>query len=138
MDDQQLLAAIQRDPEAFRILYRKYFPRVYAYIAYRVGHVQDTEDLTAETFLQVVTSIRSFQYRGEGALAAWIFRIAYHRVVDHYRAQRDDRLIALEDLAELSADGLTPEGMIEQRERFAALHWLSQILSLNTNRSLFI
>ncbi|MCU0499639.1 MAG: sigma-70 family RNA polymerase sigma factor [Anaerolineae bacterium] len=102
---------------------------MYAYIAYRVGHVQDTEDLTAETFLQVVTSLRSFQYRGPGSFTAWLFRIAYHRVADYYRAQRGDRWIALEDLAEVSSDGLTPEGMIEQGERFARVRQLIRTLS---------
>ncbi len=41
-----------RDPLAFERLYNLYFPRIYAYVCYRVGRAQDGEDLVADTFLK--------------------------------------------------------------------------------------
>ena len=45
-------------------------PRVFAYIAYRVGAASDAEDITAEVFMRVVNGLDRFEYRGEGAFAA--------------------------------------------------------------------
>jgi hypothetical protein len=47
-DEHFLVAAAQRDPARFAELYEANFSRVYAYIARRVEHRHDAEDLTAE------------------------------------------------------------------------------------------
>lgn len=44
-------------------------------LAYRItGNTQDAEDVTQETFLQVLRGLRDF--RGESAVYTWIYRIA--------------------------------------------------------------
>lgn len=113
----------RRDPEAFRELYRQYFPRVYAYIAYRVGTVWDTEDLTADVFLRVLESLARFEDRGDGAFAAWIFRIAHNRVSQFYRdQQRLPGTVSIDAVPEIASDTLSPDGALAQKERFARLY----------------
>ncbi len=51
--EQQLVAQARTGADGVRDLYRHFLLPVYAYIAYRVGSVQDAEDLTSETFLRV-------------------------------------------------------------------------------------
>lgn len=40
-----------RTSKAFAELYRRHLDRVYRYLYSRVGHVQDAQDLTAQTFI---------------------------------------------------------------------------------------
>lgn len=86
--EQQLLEQLATQPNAFREVYREYFPRVYGYIAARVNSPHDAEDLVSETFLTVVEKLSTFDYRGKGSFAAWVFQIAYYKVGDYYRRKQ--------------------------------------------------
>lgn len=121
--ERELIAQAQSGtPEAFRELYRHYFPRVYGYIAYRVGRVPDAEDLTADTFLRVLEALGNFEYRGPGGFAGWIFRIAHYRVAEFYRTQRRILTpIPLDDLPDLISESPTPDALFLRKERFARL-----------------
>lgn len=77
--------AAKGDRAAFKALYRAYLPRLYGYIAGRVGNAHDAEDLCSETFIIVVEKLSMFDYRGVGSFAAWLFAIAYRVVGAHYR-----------------------------------------------------
>lgn len=123
----ELVQNSQRSPEAFRELYRLYFPRVYAYVAYRLPGAQDAEDVTADTFTRVVEGLHKFEYRGEGSFAAWVFRIAHSQVHQFYR-QRGQAQIAVDDLPEIESEQLTPDQFLQRRERFAHLAKLVRLL----------
>jgi RNA polymerase sigma-70 factor (ECF subfamily) len=72
------------DPEAFAELYRRYQPKIYRYIAFRVNNVATAEDLTSEVFVRLVERIDDFSYRGR-PLLAWLYTIARNLLTDHYR-----------------------------------------------------
>ena len=128
--ERTLVKKAQREPTAFQELYNYYFPKVYAYVSYRVGRVQDTEDLVADTFLRVVERLDEFQWRGEGSFAAWLFRIAHSRVSDFYRRGRgSEESVPLEVLPELEASTLLPADTVLQKEKFAHLRRLIGTLS---------
>ena len=128
--ERTLVKKAQRDPTAFQELYNYYFPRVYAYVSYRVGRVQDTEDLVADTFLKVIERLDEFQWRGEGSFAAWLFRIAHNLVSDFYRRGRGpEESVPLEELPELASSTLLPADAVLQKEKFAYLRRLIGTLS---------
>lgn len=128
--EQELLKQARRDPAAFRELYNHYFPRVYAYVSYRVGRVRDSEDIVADTFLRAVDKLDSFEWRGEGSFAAWLFRIARSHVSDFYRrGQGSEETIPLEDLPDLASGALLPADALAQKEKFACLRRLIGTLS---------
>jgi RNA polymerase sigma-70 factor (ECF subfamily) len=120
MTEKQLLQRVQHDPEAFQELYRLYFPRIFAYVAYRVRRRQDAEDVVANVFMQVVQGLIRFEYRGDGSFAAWVFRIAHNQVNQFYRQQRHDP-IPLDELPEIQAHHLAPDQAILRQEQFAQL-----------------
>lgn len=121
--------AKRRQQEAFRALYRHYFPRVYAYVAYRVQRAEDAEDLTADIFTKIVESLAQFEYRGEGSFAAWVFRIAQNRVSQFYR--QTETSIPLDELPEFHQQGQSPDEIVIRKERFA---WLSMLIDTLTPR----
>lgn len=118
---QDLINRAKHDPEAFREVYRQFFPRVYGYVAGRVGQRADVEDVVADVFLAVVESLDRFEYRGTGSFAAWIFRIAHNRINQFYRNTPGDSA-ALDDLPDIAGDDSPPENALLRRERFARLH----------------
>ena len=128
--ERRLVRRATREPEAFRELYRAYFPRVHAYISYRVGRVQDAEDLTAETFLRAVEHLSRFRWRGEGSFAAWLFRIAHNLVANFYRADaRWPEPIPLELLPDVRAADDLPADELARKEVLAHLRHLIGDLS---------
>ncbi len=128
--EHELLKRAQGDPNAFQALYDHYFPRVYAYVSYRVGRVKDSEDIVADTFLTVVDNLNGFEWRGEGSFAARLFRIARNRVSDFYRRGRgSEETIPLEDLPDLASAALLPGDAVARKEKFAHLQCLIGTLS---------
>jgi RNA polymerase sigma-70 factor (ECF subfamily) len=81
---QEVRRAARGDKEAARLLFDNYYPLVYRYALSRVGSAEDAEDIAAETFASVVRGLPSFKWKG-GGFEAWLFRIAYNLIVDHYR-----------------------------------------------------
>ncbi len=71
------------DPDEFRRFYAAALPRVYGYFVHRCGSVSVAEELAQETFLSAVVELR--KQRGVDAPMAWIFGIARHKLLDHYR-----------------------------------------------------
>jgi RNA polymerase sigma-70 factor (ECF subfamily) len=80
-------AAKRGDHSALAALYEHFFPRVYRYVASRLGNVEDAEDVTEEIFLRVIDNVGSFTWRGL-PFGAWVFRIARNEIVSHVRRQK--------------------------------------------------
>lgn len=65
---------------------KRYERRIYNYALRMVGHPDDALDLVQEVFLGVYRNLGT--YRGDGAFAAWLFRIASFRCTDYLRRRR--------------------------------------------------
>ena len=83
-DDALIRRAKDLDPGALAELYDRHFDGIYRYLYTRVRHQADAEDLTAQVFLKMVDSIRTYQPRGV-AFSSWLYRIAHNLLVDRYR-----------------------------------------------------
>jgi RNA polymerase sigma-70 factor (ECF subfamily) len=123
-----LLTTARHEPQAFRELYHHYFPRVYGYVAARVGHVPDAEDVVSTIFLKAVGKLHHFQYRGAGSFAAWLFSIAHNEVSQFYRARPPDPL-PLDELPDVNSRDLSPDQQLVRREQFTQLYALIGTLS---------
>ncbi len=129
-DEQRLVEVASHDSRAFRQLYNVYFPRMYAYVSYRVGSAQDTEDLVAGIFMKVVEEIDAFRWRHDNSFAAWIFRIAHNQVGNYHRTKRHaTEQLPLDDLPQIAAHALLPEEIVLRKEMFAHLYNLVGALS---------
>jgi RNA polymerase sigma-70 factor, ECF subfamily len=73
-------------------LYDEALPQVYGYLLSRCGQQALAEDLTAETFLAAVDTVR----RDQPISIAWLVGVARHKLVDHWRRlAREERSLAL-------------------------------------------
>ncbi len=126
----------RRDLGAFEGLYNLYFARIYSYVCYRVGKVQDCEDLASDIFLKAAEALRreQFEWRRHGSFAAWLFRIAHNAVIDYYRRNPAavDAPMSLDELPMLQAGGLLPDDALVRKEQFA--HLRQELLTLSPRR----
>lgn len=96
-EEAQLVERAQAgDREAFAEIYRRYQPKIYRYIAFRVSNTAVAEDLTSEVFVRLVERIDDFTYRGR-PLLAWLYTIARNLLTDHYRSQGRGQMFPLDN-----------------------------------------
>jgi len=70
-----------------------------AFIARRVRHHADVDDLVQRVLLQIVTGLGSL--RDAERLHAWVYRVARNAIVDYYRSPTVRRELASGDTADL-------------------------------------
>ena len=109
------------DPDAFRAFYEDALPRVYGYFLNRCGGSEPVaEDLTQETFLAAVAELR--KGRRVEAPIPWIYGIARHKLLDHYRRQqRAERAVETDVGRELADVPLDASGEEARDRAIAAL-----------------
>jgi RNA polymerase sigma-70 factor (ECF subfamily) len=103
------IARVKRGDEAsISQLYRQYAPRIYGYVASRVGNPVLADDLTSDVFLRALEGLPRFEYRGI-SLGAWLYRIAHDRVADHFRQQARRQTLPLENGILPPQNGVEPQ-----------------------------
>jgi RNA polymerase sigma-70 factor (ECF subfamily) len=101
----------------FTALVREHYEGVYRYFYHQIGHIQDADDLTAETF--ETAFCRFAQYHPQlGSLPAWLFGIAHNCLRKYWRNKP-----SVEQLPPEVWDPYPlPECRLLTAERAAALH----------------
>ena len=123
--DVELARRAANNPDAFTELYHRYLPGIYRYHLARTGHVQEAEDLTAQTFLTALESISSFS--GRGSFSSWLFGIASHKLADHYRRSRIE--LPIEEVEDLHSTTPQPEEAAIQHLEIARVAHLLRLIS---------
>jgi RNA polymerase sigma-70 factor, ECF subfamily len=98
------------------------FVRLYQDMVFACGRSlglrsHDTEDVASETFLAAYRYINT--YDGKGKLSSWLWKIAYHKAVDHIASRRTDKAFAPDDMD--FADSPGHETGLEAAERNQAV-----------------
>ena len=82
--DQDLARRAKTDRDAFGVLYERHITAIYRYVYYRVGSMEDAEDLTARVFARALKHIPNYNDRGV-PFSAWLYRIAHNVVANFHR-----------------------------------------------------
>ena len=85
------------DSSAISQLIERHSRRVRDYIRMMVKDRDLAEDLFQETFIKVVRVIDEGRYVDSGKFLSWVLRIAHNQVIDHFRAQKQDKSISESD-----------------------------------------
>ena len=102
IDEAIVRRAARGDARAHEIIYRAYATAVYTLCLRFTKVPAHAEDLTQETFIEILRSIATF--RGEAALGSWIRRIAVTKALMFLRSAWTARSQALAD----NWDDVTP------------------------------
>jgi RNA polymerase sigma-70 factor (ECF subfamily) len=124
-DEKQLVGALSTgDEEAFVELVRIHGPTMLRVAQFYVSSRAVAEEVVQETWLAVLTGIRSFE--GRSSFNTWLFRILANRAKS--RAMKEGRSVAFsalgdEEIGE-AEPAVEPERFRKAGERFAH-HWTS-------------
>jgi RNA polymerase sigma factor (sigma-70 family) len=79
--DEELLAVVDAEPEAFAIFYGRHVRPLLGYLVRRTGDAELAADLCAETFASALDGLHRFDPR-RGPALAWLYGIA-RRLLSH-------------------------------------------------------
>lgn len=95
--DQDLARRAKNDREAFGVLYERHVTAIYRYVFYRVGSVEDAEDLTARVFARALKHVHNYNDRGV-PFTAWLYRIAHNVVANFHRDNSRHPSVPLDEM----------------------------------------
>lgn len=100
-------------------LYEQFGSRIYSYLRRLTQNAELAEDLTQETFLRAVESFQNF--RGEGEISNWLYRIATNLFRDYLRARKGKERDAWDeqevpDISQVPAHDPPVTQVLERRE----------------------
>lgn len=126
LDTKIINRASKGDKLALGLLYEHYVDAVYRFMSYRTESSNVAEDLTAEVFASVITSIKDYEDRGL-PFEAWLFRIARARLADYWRKAERRRDIQVEITPEMKEFylGESQEDPFQHEDLIEALHYLT-------------
>jgi len=84
--------AIQGDSRAFGELYQRTLDAIYRYVYYRVGDVNDAEDLIEQTYLKAWLALPGYKACGH-PFVCWLYRIAQNLIMDYHRRKKTDAAV---------------------------------------------
>lgn len=119
-EEQVLAHAAQGDRDAFGMLYERYVDRIFNYIYYRTGNVDDAEDLTARVFQRAMNHIVNYTDRGV-PFSAWLYRIAHNLVANWHRDRSRRQEIPITETPIVAKDPLPEVSLVQTQEQEALL-----------------
>ena len=107
------------DRDAYDVIYKRYFERVYGYLRMALNDTHEAEDAGQEVFVKVLAGLPDYEPR-EQPFRAWLFTLARNHAIDELR--RLGRVDPV-DPAEL-AEQRESEQAPEDEPAFNALDWI--------------
>ena len=105
---------------AFETLYQRHEQRLWRYFFRNTGDAALADDLSQDLWFSVVESAASYEVRSK--FTTWLFTMAHHRLVDHWRRRRPGLSLGGDSeesqrLAEslFAASGFEPDHRLDRR-----------------------
>ncbi len=115
----QIKAAIA-NPQAFGVLYDKYYLRIFRYVFQRVEDEDTAADVTSVVFSKALFNLGKYQFRGV-PFSAWLFRVAQNELNQLFRKNKVQKVVnvPLENLSQIAEDATEEnlEGRIEDLKK---------------------
>ena len=125
-DEQLMRSYAGGDARAFETLYDRHALPVWRFVQRSVQNAALADDLVQDVWFSVVR--QAPQYEARAKFRTWLFTLAHHRVVDHWRTHKAHASLDAESedgsaLADMLAaeSGFGPERRLDSRELAQAL-----------------
>jgi len=93
-DEELMLAYAGGDAGAFEALYARHKGPVFRYVLRSVKSRAEADELFQDLWMRAIEA--RARYRPEAKFTTWLYTIAHHRLIDHWRA-RGLALVSLDD-----------------------------------------
>jgi len=114
--DEPLLVAeiLSGNERTLRIFYQKYARPLTSFVAKRVQHNEDVEEIVQDVFLATLEALRDFSFKS--SLFTFICAIANHKVIDFYRKRKIKSVFfsKISDVEPILASLLGPEERLDE------------------------
>jgi len=121
--DQELIGQYLAGHEpALEIIIRRHKNRVFAYILMVVKDKELAEDLFQDTFIKVINTFRSGQYKEEGKFIQWVMRIAHNLIIDYFRKAKRINIIENNDEYDIFDKVRIPIDSVEEQLIVEQIH----------------
>jgi RNA polymerase sigma factor (sigma-70 family) len=125
-DEQLMRSYAGGDTLAFETLYDRHALPVWRFVQRSVQNAALADDLVQDVWFSVVR--QATQYEARAKFRTWLFTLAHHRMVDHWRTHKAHASLDAESeeggsLADMLAaeSGFGPERRLDSREQAQAL-----------------
>ncbi len=95
-EEEQTIRDAQKNPEAFRPIYERYYRSIFRFVLHRVSDKDITADITSQAFLKALQNLGQFKFKGF-PFSSWLYRIAANECNDYFRKNKRHRVVLLED-----------------------------------------
>lgn len=97
-DNELITNYVNGNEAALKVLINRHQKKVFSYIYLSVKNREMAEDIFQDTFIKVINTLKSGNYKEEGKFVQWVMRIANNLKIDYFRKQQ--RMPAFESDAE--------------------------------------
>jgi RNA polymerase sigma-70 factor (ECF subfamily) len=84
-DNELITRYVSGDETALKQLITRHQKKVFSYILMSVKNRELAEDIFQDTFIKVINTLKSENYKEEGKFLQWVMRIANNLKIDYYR-----------------------------------------------------
>ncbi|MBP5710091.1 MAG: sigma-70 family RNA polymerase sigma factor [Bacteroidales bacterium] len=84
-DNELVNLYVNGNEDALKALIARHEKKVFSYIFLSVKDKELAEDIFQETFIKVINTLRSGNYKDEGKFQQWVMRIANNLKIDYFR-----------------------------------------------------
>lgn len=139
-DEELMLAYVEGDRAAFRLLFERFGPRIHRMVRRHVPSDDDARDLVQQTFLKLHGARNDF--RADALLRPWLLTIAMNLLRERWRSAKRRRSVPVDDV-ELASDARTSEpletrlrrervivavaSLPESQREVIELHWFQEL-----------
>ncbi|HVB54471.1 MAG TPA: sigma-70 family RNA polymerase sigma factor [Candidatus Acidoferrales bacterium] len=116
-------------------MYAMHYAAVFRYVRSRVRTQAEAEDLTGDVFCRAVAGLKNYRPMRSSALP-WLYTIAAHRVIDHYRAARPTS--ELDETALVDGGSPNPADVVVTQDQVREVWELSKCLPPSQRRALWL
>ncbi len=111
--DTELALRWQRgDGRAYTMLAERHLDSIFRFVRARCGNDHDAADIVQDVFLELCRKVGN--YDAKHPFLAWLYTVARHKVIDHFRRQRPSETFDAE--AHGAEDARHPSHLLEERE----------------------
>jgi len=94
------------DQDAFKVLFEKYYPKIFSAAQRILGNPTDAADLSQEAFMKAYKNLKSFQ--GNSSFYTWVYRILMNACIDLKRKSSTRYEVSTSEDYILGGDGSDP------------------------------
>jgi RNA polymerase sigma-70 factor (ECF subfamily) len=118
-EEYELITRAQKNPEAFGILFERYYDQIFRYVLKRVANFELAQDIVSEVFLKALKNLWKFRWK-KVPFSAWLYKISINEI-NYFFRKKSYKIVSLDILMrdeefEISDQSNIHAEMIEKQE----------------------